>query len=380
MSDASTPSRVARPARMVFHAPFPVRPGSSRASGIRPWKMLQGFRQAGFEVRVVTGYAAQRRASLRSLERAMKEGWVPEFVYSEAATLPSSLTEPRHLPLILNLERKFFRDMHDRGIPSGVFYRDVYWAFPEYRKSVGPLLYPALRYLYGREIETFNHYVDVLFLPSVEMAQFVPGLRGPRPVALPPGTDPKDVPLPKPGAGSLRVLYVGDIGGGHYDMAEFLRAVSETEGVSLTICTRSDSMARAREQYADVLKEADNITFVQASGEDLLPLYRSADIASLVVRPDEYRSFAAPMKLWEYMAMGRPVLTTTGTKATTTVEAVGAGWGVVYDADSIAKSLRRLRDNPQVVVAASKAAREFGLKNTWRDRARFVAQTLTAGG
>ena len=35
---------------MVFHSPYPVGGGSTSGSGIRPVRMLQGFRDAGFEV------------------------------------------------------------------------------------------------------------------------------------------------------------------------------------------------------------------------------------------------------------------------------------------------------------------------------------------
>ena len=372
---ASPEDTMSRSPRMVFHAPFPVGPGATSASGIRPWKMLQAFKSAGFEVFEVTGYAAERRRRFASLKRGVAAGWKPDFVYSEAATIPSSFTEPRHFPLILNLEREFFRFVHDAGIPSGVFYRDVYWAFEDYERGVGKPVARAMRALYGREIKTFNRYVDVVFLPSLAMGAHIPGLNGPKLVALPPGADIEaSVPEKSSVERELRIFYVGGVGGEHYDISALIEGVEKSENCQLVIATRPDGVENANREYGDLI--GDSTKFVQASGAELNAYYDDCDVASLVMRPQEYREFAAPMKLYEYLGHGKPIVVSSGTLAADVVEQSEAGWVVGFEADQIARLLAHLRDQPSEVVAKAANAAKAGLLNTWEERAKFAAQTL----
>ena len=365
--------------RMVFHAPFPVEEGATSASGIRPWKMLQAFRNLGYDVFTITGYAKERREQFRKLKERMSAGWLPESCYSEAATIPSSFTEPHHIPLVLNLERKIFRFLHDHKVPTGVFYRDVYWAFPDYVAQVGKPVATVMSSLYRREIDTFNKYVDLVFLPATQMADHVPGLTVPA-VALPPGADAlpepsaeKNAPAVVPGT-PLRILYVGGVGGEHYDISELLRAVKATEGVELTVCTRPESWQKAEKQYQDLL--GDKVKVVHESGTGLTALYDASDVASLVMKPQEYRSFAAPMKLYEYLGHGTPVLASADTHAADVVEHDDAGWVVPFEAADISALLTQLREHPEEVAQKAVAARNAGAANTWEDRAQFAADVL----
>lgn len=359
--------------RMVFHAPFPVEEGATSASGIRPWRMLQAFKAEGYQVFEVTGYASERRARFASLQRGIVGGWRPDFVYSEAATIPSSFTERKHFPLILNLERQIFRYFHDLDVPSGVFYRDVYWAFEDYERSVGKPVALAMRSLYVREINTFNRFVDVVFLPTKQMGAFIPGLSGPREVALPPGCETVTAPHLSE-VGHLNLLYVGAVGGHHYDIGALLDAVKEVPGVELTICTRPDQWEAAVKEDPRLLGE--RIHVVHESGVGLEPLYEAADIACLVMKPQEYRSFAAPMKLYEYLGHGKPVLVSENTHAADVVETTGAGWVVPFDGSAIARQLRALADNPGALEEKTELAAQAGAENTWEERAKFVARTL----
>ena len=361
--------------RMIFHTPFPVRPGATSASEIRPWKMLQAFKSLGYDVFEVTGYASERRRRFAVLQRKMSSGWRPDFVYSEAATIPSSFTEPKHFPLVLNLERKFFRFLHQRGVPIGVFYRDVYWAFPDYRARVGAAVARAMTVLYRREIETFNKYVDVVFLPSEQMAQHIPGLRVAKTVALPPGAE-IDIQPASSSDGDLGLIYVGGLDPDHYDMEALLDAVASTSDVFLTVCGRADQVAVAPSWYPAI--ESGHVRVVSRAGAGLDQLYREAEVASLVMRPQEYRSFAAPMKLYEYFGHGKPVIVSEGTHAAQVVRQWDAGWVVPYSRGAIEQRLVQLRKNPDDVQAKSENAKLAALDNTWEARAKEVAEELVA--
>lgn len=338
--------------------------------------MLQAFHHLGYEVFEITGYAKDRKKAFSRLKKRMKFGWRPDFVYSEAATIPSSFTEPKHFPLVLRLERDIFRFLHERGIPSGVFYRDVYWAFEDYEKSVGKPVARAMRELYARELKTLNKYVDVLFLPSLEMGKYVPGTDGMRRLALPPGCDGRGAPEDPQSSNDavMHLLYVGAVGGEHYDISELLRAVGEVDDVELTICTRKDQWESVSQTYAGLL--SDSVHVVHASGHELAPLYKDADVACLMMRPQEYRSFAVPMKLYEYLGNGVPILASEGTLAASVVSQSNSGWVVGFNSEDLVGVLTYLKSHPEEVAAKARDAREVGVQNTWRDRATLVADTL----
>ena len=260
-------------------------------------------------------------------------------------------------------------------MPSGVFYRDVYWAFPAYVQSVGKPVAWVMTKLYKREVETFNRYVNVLFVPTPAMATHIAGLNGPSVVALPPGSDP---PLETTVGdsrqeGDLRILYVGGVTS-HYNVDEMLRAVNMTDGVKLTLCTPKATWGEAKAAYGDLVGPSTEV--VHFSGDKLHELYANADVASLAVEPKEYWSFAAPMKLYEYLGQGKPILVSSGTHAASVVSDTQSGWVVEYDAAEINGALQRLRDNPDELEAASQAARRARGDHTWEKRAEFVSQTL----
>lgn len=103
----------------------------------------------------------------------------------------------------------------------------------------------------------------------------------------------------------------------------------------------------------------------------------NSQIGVLAVKPSTYWEFAVPTKLFEYLPKGRPILVTEGTEAARIVSSFDAGWVVLYTAEAIAATLRRLQDNPAKVQAKAANAASAAKVNTWADRARTVADTLT---
>ena len=312
-------------AAIVYHAPFPLDREASSASGIRPVRMLDAFRELGYTVLDVTGSARERARRLRALKDRLQGGERIEFLYSECATIPTMLTEPRHLPPHPFVDPALMGLMHRHGVPTSLFYRDIYWAFPDYRERVGAALATAMGCVYRYDL-----------------------------------------------------LYIGGLGG-HYRLQECLRAVVDVPGTSLTICTRPDQWEAAGDQYADLVEAAGGrIEVVHRSGEELTALYERADLCVLFVEPDPYREFASPVKLYEYLGRGKPVIASQGTLAAEVVGAAGAGWTLPYDAAALCGLLRRLLQHPQEVAEAAGRARQARQEHTWLSRARTVAQDMRA--
>ena len=139
-------------AAIVYHAPFPLDREASSASGIRPVRMLDAFRELGYTVLDVTGSARERSRRLRALKDRLQGGERIEFLYSECATIPTMLTEPRHLPPHPFVDPALMGLMHRHGVPTSLFYRDIYWAFPDYRERVGAALATAMGCVYRYDL------------------------------------------------------------------------------------------------------------------------------------------------------------------------------------------------------------------------------------
>ncbi|MGC5628465.1 glycosyltransferase [Georgenia sp. Z1344] len=357
---------------MVYHAPYPVGEGSTSGSGIRPVRMLDAFRGLGYEVVEVTGHGKERAAAVRDLGRRLENGLRVDLAYGESSTMPTVLTEPHHLPTHPVVDVRLARLLRRHGVPTSVFYRDIYWRYPEYTERVHPVVAAGTRTLYHAELRAYRRLLDRVYVPSREFAVHVPHLRPEQMAPLPPGGALRDVPRTE---GPFTLLYVGNVTS-YYRMHELLRAVDATPGVHLLLCTPKDSWEAARGEYADWL--GDRVEVVHERGDGLLPLFGRADACSIVVEPSEYRDFAAPIKLYEYIGHGKPVLAATGTLAGRTIETGGLGWAVDYDADALADRLAALRDDAGEVEAVAAHVREARHEHTWAARARQVAADLAA--
>lgn len=121
---------------VVFHHPLPIVPEGASGSQVRPFRMLETFRELGYDVRVVAGTAAERRQAIASVDAEVRKGIKLAFVYGESSTMPMALAEPHHLPVRPFMDFAFFRRLRRGGTPVGAFYPDVHWRFEESRRRV----------------------------------------------------------------------------------------------------------------------------------------------------------------------------------------------------------------------------------------------------
>ncbi|UBH04864.1 hypothetical protein K8P10_000375 [Leucobacter sp. Psy1] len=359
---------------MIFHAPYRLNPEATSASGLRPVRMLRAFTELGYRVHQVVGTSSERAREIRRIRGAIARGEIrPEFVYSESSTMPAFMTDPDHLPRHPFVDAAFFRFCERRGIRVGLFYRDIYWRFPIYRESVRAPIAQAMRLLYRFELAAYRVAGLRLFLPSLEMGRWIPILPRTRMRALPPGGEIRDAATTAT-ADRLRLLYVGGLGS-NYQLHETVRAVSEVPDVELTICTRPAEWEQRSAEYGEFV--GDRVRVVHRSGEELRELYAAADVCVLAVKPIVYWDFASPMKLYEYLGYGKPVLASEGTLAGRVVESEGIGWTVPYREDALRAVLERLSADRGEVERCAVRAREVRAEHSWEARARQAAVALT---
>ena len=362
--------------RCIFHYPHPIVDKPGIGSALRPNRMRAAFENIGYQVDEISGYGAQRKRAIREIKRNIRNGVKYDFVYSESVNVPTLLTDQDHLPRHPFLDFSFFRFCRKNGIPVGLFYRDMHWQFPVYREHVARWKQMITLPLFRYDLGMYRKNVDILYVPSDRMGAVVPHDTT---KPLPPGGQERPGVLAqraekKQEQGSLWVFYVGNVVG-VYDVTAFCKAVSETDNVHLTICTPQASWEQMRQHYEPYL--CDRIRVVHKSSAELQPYYEEADVFCCCLEANEYTRLAMPIKTFEAISYGVPVMMTEGIAAGELIAREACGWVVSNDAEAYAVLLARLRDDPEDVRQKTKNTLAIAPAHTWESRARQVAEDLT---
>lgn len=86
-----------------------------------------------------------------------------------------------------------------------------------------------------------------------------------------------------------------------------------------------------------------------------------------VFRPHPLRIHAAPLKIWEYMACGLPVLALAGSEAGDIVSRHGTGIACAATPEAIAKALTQMLADPETFRAMSRAGPIAAASHDWHD-------------
>ncbi|MEF9934225.1 glycosyltransferase [Clostridium sp.] len=366
-------------ARCIFHIPFYI--GSDKqpsGSQIRPMKMIAAFKKIGYEVDVVSGYAAERKRKINQIKENIKNGVKYDFLYAENYTEPTLLTESHHLPTNPFLDFGFFKFCRESGIKIGLFYRDVYWKFDIYRQSVGALKTAVATAFFKYDLKKYNQLLNVLYFSDDKMYEYIPFDFKGEIKELPPGIDTSLREASKVRAiednGKLKIFYVGGIGE-LYNMEKLFEAVHNTENVYLTVCCREGEWATWKSKYEKYLN--DRIEIVHKSGKDLVPYMEGADLLSLFFEPVEYRTICVGVKMYEYMTYKRPLLSTKNTSMGKTVENYGIGYNIEYSTKDLEELFKSLLENKLQLNEKVNKIEEIFEDHTWEARANQVAKDLS---
>ena len=60
--------------RCIFHVPMTISDQPKSGSGIRPLKMLQAFRDIGYDVSVVMGNGKERKKAIQNIKKEIRKG------------------------------------------------------------------------------------------------------------------------------------------------------------------------------------------------------------------------------------------------------------------------------------------------------------------
>lgn len=354
---------------IIFHIPIPLDINAKSASGIRPLKILETFKLLGYNVDVIAGYVAERRCKIKEIKQKIKMGLKYDFCYSESSTMPTLLTEKNHLPILISPDFKFFRFCKKNKIPIKLFYRDIYWCFPEYYKNVGLKGYIA-KFFYKYDVNQYLKYLDTLYVPCLKMLDYIPSLKTIHIEELPSGCSiiSRDE---QSDCDSLNLIYVGGIGN-HYNLSRMIEGISDFRVVKLFLCVRENDWNNVKSNYD--LHE--NILLKHICGNELIDIYNKTNISMLFVEPSIYREFAIPYKLFEYIGFGIPIIASEGTAVGDYVSKYDIGWTIPYTKEAFIDLLNLLLSDKSLINQKINNIKEHSKQNTWECRCKQIMGKL----
>jgi hypothetical protein len=224
-------------------------------------------------------------------------------VYVEAPTTNAMPTDLLFLALMRLLRR-----------PVGVYFRDAY----QLHRDVYPRTSPrqiVTDWLWRITTPVLRGIANERFVQSPGMGRAL-GLK--RPIMLPPGTD---TAVPNLGAGpATRVVYVGSAG--------------PADGLVVIGRALSPERLAVLPPYVE---------FHQASRDELPDLLADARACVIPRRISAYASMVLPVKMWDYLSFGKPIVATSPTEADQILCQSGAAVLTSDTPEGLAEVLRALR-------------------------------------
>jgi glycosyltransferase involved in cell wall biosynthesis len=345
--------------KIIFHISYRLRDPLS-GSQVHPLNMMKEFEQLGAELLKIENTKSYAMGKPRALARTFKEFGSGVWKVITGRYL-FCFSETAHAPLNA-LERILYRLIKIKRIPLFIYLRDAQWLVPRGT----PTEHKQLVERHRRDIDYYNKVPDMMFVPSTSLAEAV-GLK--RFTRLPPGAPEVE----QYGSFSNQsVIYVGG-GGKTYDLDFLLEALKLLKkshpGFTCTLVTRPKEISlELSGQFAET-----NTSIGEAHGAALADHYSRASIAVMPLDPGGYANLSMPVKLFEYIAYGLPVVSRSLREPAVFIRENNCG--VIADTpEEFAEAIRRLLTDQTYYETLHANALKTGGENTWRQRANSVYQ------
>ncbi|WP_227937211.1 glycosyltransferase [Alkalihalobacillus deserti] len=369
---------------ILVYFPYKLQENPKSGSGVRPKKMVAAFtsyaEKEGFELVVISG-DSKERAKATEEYREKNRAKDASFCYMENATIPYWLTDSDHVPRAPKMDQRFWTYLKQQNVPIGLFYRDVYWKFDDMYVPPGgkKIFTPLMRAIYYRELAVFKKFVDIMYLPSLEMNDFV-NWKG-QYKELPPGMEfePSGLTVKKEDE-PMHAVFVGGITDqkGVMLMLEAFKKVNDGgRELRLSLVCREQEYKKYPAMHP--FAEEGWCSILHVSGKELEAIYEKTDFAVIPREMNTYHHFSMPVKMFEYLANGQPILATNCKAQARVINEEEVGVTTDDDLDSFMVGLQQMLDR-SVYEKLRLNIETYSFQNhSWEARARQVAEELMKG-
>lgn len=359
--------------KILLYFPYKLRDNIS-GSSLRPNMMTDAFRRyaknAGKELIVVSGTTNERKKMVKNFDKKFLSEI--DYCYFENATLPFWLTDKDKMPRSIFWETKFLRNLKKQKIPIGIFYRDVYWKFKDYYPLKGFKLFIMTR-IYNKEKSFYDGIASKIFLPSISMNDFCNFKT--ETFGLPPGI--ADI-LPTENKFDKKTLfYVGSLNenSGLNDIINILKIIEKYNldfNVKI-VCPKKDKV-KEKEKFK-IMANFSNVEIKHLHGKELKKEYNNVSIAVIPRKVNSYNSFAMPIKLFEYIENGLPIISSNVTETAKFIEDNSIGY-VYKDHEHLIEVLNKISNSDNYLNLLNNI-NDIKEDNSWESRVLLIDNLLS---
>lgn len=260
---------------------------------------------------------------------------------------------------------------HRTGIPVLVYIPDAYQYFPDFYPRQGWRV-KLLDWGWQRSIAAYLRWANIMLFPSAGLAACFQARQ--RVELLPPaGTPGRTYSLPAEQPST--VVYIG--ASSYNDGTDLLLDAME---LVVTHCpaARCRLITRNEGAIADHrARRAPWLTIEQRSFEELPDLMKSATLAVIPRLINRYHDLALPIKLFDYMSFGRPLVVTACRDTADLVTQLEAGIVVEDTPESLAEGILKLLENPDLATRLGQNGyRAIQTTHAWSHRAARLLELI----
>lgn len=360
---------------IIFHIPKVIEADSAFGSKIRPYKLISAFKSMGFETEVIAGTSISRKKKIQEVLNNIRKGKRYDFMYSESSNAPIPVSDSHHIPFAPLSDYHLFKELKKNNITSGVYYRDIFWKFDVFSEKLSLPIRLLTLPLYKLDWMMYSKYMDYLFLPSQSMAKYLHTQWPENRISiLPPGCDIVDCEsYEKLNNDKLTCFYVGGILPPVYDLKEMFEVFSALDEIQLVLCCRQDEWQKMKAYYGNKCK---NIKIVHENNQGIKKYYCNSDLFISAWGKDPYLEIAMPIKIFEALGYGVPVIITEGSEASRFVSDNNIGW-TISNTTSLTDILIHLKNHKNEIDEKIEIVKQVRLHNTWVERAKQITRTLS---
>lgn len=295
---------------ILYYIPFEIDLlDFDKGSSVRINSLIVNFQnyanKNNLELVIIKGSQQERKLQLQEIDF-----FKIIYIYIELPNIPLLLSNANHKVTNPFVDIALLKLSSKYNIPIGAFLRDMYWKFED--------MYPLkgvkgcfMKNMHELQLTILSRYLDVLFLPSIEMSKYLKQSFK-RVVALPPGGEDRTKIIKFNEAHKLlKAIYVGSLHetANFYELYNAINKI-DADKVQFTIVCRENEYKTINPIIRENLESKNNVKIIHAGYNDLPMLYQDIDFAILPYRKNTYNDFAMPLKLLEYFSYALPILST----------------------------------------------------------------------